>query len=638
VNEKPRGGGARFAAALLLVITAEPAAPLAEEPRKLELQESVQVSLVALEVTVWPKKLDSDACLGLTIDDFDLLVDHKPRKIYAVDSLGRTQEAYELGASLPGGSSPGGMTVVLFFDLWHLDVFFGAFPACPSTKPLAFAEARRFVEEEFHDGDRLLLVTAAGWPVVHYGWIRTQADALAALDRLKKNRQVIMPRQEHMHHNGWIAGIESLFLALGRYPGRKDVIYLADDFRFDDVAMRMYEIAARAQSNGVVVNAVDLLASCRQIAGPPCIHTGGGLGCTMFKVPVALNPLSSDTGGKLFSTDSIASAVHELRSMRKCRYLVSFRKEPAERKRAPSIQLNLRSGLQQELTVLAPSSYETAANAPSQADKSQALFLLPQFGKGLGAEVALWPYRPTGKRGRWKVFVLARVNRMDDEAWPEEVTEIKVNVLLHHQSRGYGQYTKTLAGAELKAFQEKGGTGLMLFPLDGIPPGDTTVDLTVTGNVEEVSANVSKSFNIPKPPGPGEARPWFLSDHLDRMGANAVLAPSFDDIVTPGRFVAFMGYGCASENGSPESYTGWLVPFAGGPPVALPLTWLKSPVGSRQTCGWLAGKVESSLPPGLWTFKPPADLGGQDGTSDVEFTVVPAIAPEGVVPAETKPQ
>ena len=89
------------------------------------------------------------------------------------------------------------------------------------------------------------------------------------------------------------------------------MIYLADDFRFDDVAMKMYEIAARAQSNSVVVHAVDLLDSCRKV---PC--KGGGLLCTDFMNPVALGPMSSETGGELFLTERIAAAVHELRARR----------------------------------------------------------------------------------------------------------------------------------------------------------------------------------------------------------------------------------------------------------------------------------------------------------------------------------
>jgi VWFA-related protein len=595
----------------------------AEEPKPSTLKESVQVNLVPLEVTVWPTKGDSDACLGLTIDDFELTVDGKPQKLYAVDSLGATQEVYAQKGSPAEGPSPGGLSVVLFFDLWHLDVFYRGFPACPSTKPLAFNEARRYVRDEFHDGDRLLLVTAAGWPVVHDGWLRTRADALAALDRLETDRQVKMPRQEHLHHNGWIAGIESLFLALGRYPGRKDVIYLADDFRFDDVALRMYDIAARAQANGVVVSAVDLLSSCRRVVGQPCMDIASGLGCTMFREPVALNPMSRDTGGTLFGTERIDSAVQQLRSMRKCRYLVSFRQGPRTTKRAPSIELSLRSGLQKDLTLFAPSSYESAANAPSRKDDDDALFLLPRFGSGLAADVVLWPYRPEGKHGRWNVFVLARVDRTDNQPWPDELTELTIRVIVHARSKGYGQYTRRLGGEPLKAFVSKGGTGSMLFPMEGIHPGDATVDLTVTGNAEDISANVSRTFTVPKPPSPGEARPWFLADHYDRVGERAVLAPSFDGVVSADEFVSFIGYGCLPKGGPAATYTGRLTPREGGATLPFQVAWLTKTDGSSAACGWLAGKLETPLTPGHWRFTPPADLAGGDAGAGVDFDVAP---------------
>jgi hypothetical protein len=622
------------ASVLLFAILGTATASVAEEPTKTALKESVQVSLVPLEVTVWPKKPDSDACLGLTKDDFELRVDGKPHEIYAVDSLGVTQEVYELKTPSAEALPPGGMSVVLFFDLWHLDLFYQGFPACPATKPLAFAEARRFVQEGFHDGDRLLLVTAAGWPVVHDGWIRTRADAMAALDRLEKNRQVMAPRQEHRHHNAWVAGIESLLLALGRYPGRKDVIYLADDFRFDDVAMRMYDIAARAQANGVVVSAVDLLSSCRRVVGRPCITVASGLGCTIFRDPIALTPISRDTGGTLFRTDRIAYAVSELRSMRKCRYLVSFRQEPTTSKRTPSVSLSLRKGLEKDLTLFAPSSYETAVNAPTQKDNDDALFLLPHFGNGLAADVVLWPYRPAVKRGRWNVYVMARVDRTDDAPWPDEITELTVRVLVHARSKVYGQITRRIRGDDLKAFQRKGGTGSMLFPLEGIKPGEVTVDLTVTGDAEDISANASRSFAVPKPPGPGEARPWFLSDHMGRIGETTVNAPSFDDVVTPGEIVSFIGYGCPGKSGVSDSYAGRLVPLAGGATISLPVAWLTKAEGSHQECGWLAGRLETALPPGLWTFNPPPNLAGEAGSAGVEFNVAPPAAPEGAVPAE----
>ena len=611
-----------LALSLAALLAAGPAAP--EKPKDVGLRESERVNLVAVEVTVWPKDLGSDACVGLTSDDFELTVNGKPRPIYAVDALGVEEEAYqpEAGAradDISGeAANPGGMSFVLLFDLWHLDVFFRGFPGCPRTKPLAFAEARRFVETEFHDGDRLLIVTFAGWPVIHHGWIRKRADAMAALDRVERSPRVLNPNQAHSHHEAWIAGMESLFLALGRYPGRKDVIYLADDFRFDDVSMRMYEIAGRAQANGVVVNSMDMVWICRHLVGRVKDDLPLGLGETPFRVPVALVPFTADTGGRLFRTDRIDTAARELRALRKCRYLVSFRKDPSEGKRAPSIDLKIRGERAHGLTLLRPSSYEPAAKAPTPTQRNEALFLIPRFGRGLAADATLWPYRPVGKKGnRWKTFVLARLDRTGDEPWPDDLSEIKVTVLLHRQSTIYGEYTKSLTGEALAAFREKGTSGLMLFPADEVVAGETTVDLIATTNVGDVSARASASFEVPKAPAAGEARPWFLADHLARIAGNAVLAPSLDGVVMPGELVAFLGYACAAKEGAKEIYTGSLVPLAGGTPLEVRVSWLER----GGACGWLAGKVDTALQPGLWTFKPPPELSGGGAAVDVDFNV-----------------
>jgi hypothetical protein len=640
--DRPLKVSIRCYGTVLLLISLSSAFPRAQaagqEPRKSGLTETARIDLVQMEVTVWPKVPGSDACLGLTAGDFELLVDGKPRPVYAVDAIGSDEEVYAPDAPQAVRPAAGGMALVLLLDLWHLDTFYRAFDACPRTKPIAFEEARRLVREEFHEGDRLLLVTFAGWPVIHYGWLVKREDALAALDRLEKNRQVRSPRQEHSHHIAWINGIESLLLALGRYPGRKDVIYLGDDFRFDDVAMRMYEIAARAQANGVVVSAVDLLESCRAIPGWACPDgpppPTGGLSCTPFSSPVALSPISRDTGGELFRAGQIASAVRALRSVRRCRYLVSFRKEPHEKKRAPSVTVNLK-GERKDIALHAPSSFETAEVAPSKREKEEALFLLPRFGRGIGAEVGLWPYRPAGKR--WQALVLARIERTDEEAWPEELSEIRVNVLVHKQSHVYAAVQKKITGEDLKEFRTTGRERLMVFPVEKVRPGEATVDLTVTADAEGVSANVRKFFTVPEPPGPGEARPWFLSDRFVRVSEAVLRAPSLDETLSPGEVGSVMAYACRAKEGAAASYTGRLIPLAGGAGVAVTLGWVDPPRHPRDGCGWLVGAVPDSLASGLWAFEPPSELGGGEGTATVEFSVV-SSAPPASLPAELAPK
>ena len=76
------------------------------------------------------------------------------------------------------------LTIVLFFDLWHLDLFRRTI--CGPTQVRAFDQARQMVKRSLRPGDRLLLVTFAGWPRIHGGWIRDpENDEMESVSFLK---------------------------------------------------------------------------------------------------------------------------------------------------------------------------------------------------------------------------------------------------------------------------------------------------------------------------------------------------------------------------------------------------------------------------------------------------------------------
>ena len=83
------------------------------------------------------------------------------------------------------------------------------------TAGLAFDEARRLIKEEFREGDRLLLATLGGWSQIYEGWIRDPEHALRAIDRLEVNPFVLAGRTEHLHHENWFDGLQTLILASG---------------------------------------------------------------------------------------------------------------------------------------------------------------------------------------------------------------------------------------------------------------------------------------------------------------------------------------------------------------------------------------------------------------------------------------
>jgi hypothetical protein len=161
----------------------------------------------------------------------------------------------------------------------------------------------------------------------------------------------------------------------------------------------------------------------------------------------------------------------------------------------------------------------------------------------------------------------------------------------------------------------------MFFPVEELRPGEATVELTVTGSLEEISANLRRSFTVPEPPRSGEARAWFLSDRVARFGKESVPVPSLDNVVGPGEPLSFLGFGCRGQTATDEAYSGSLTPFGGGPSVAVPVTWLHGIAPLRDGCGWLLGRTAAPLEPGLWTFQPPSNRGRVEATSRVEFSV-----------------
>jgi len=558
-----------------LLASAIPNTQAQQEPRETDYREEVQVDLVQVEVTVWPKKRDDPAlCRDLTVDDFEISVNGRAREISWVDWLGSAEamQAIEKAPIVDPENPP--LTMVLFFDLWHINTFYLLYNTCPVTRPMAFDQAREMVRTQFRPGDRLLLVTFAGWPVVHEGWIRDPAHALRALDRLEVNPQVVSPMQQHPHHQEWIAGMQSLLLALGRYPGRKEMFYLGEDFPFDDVQQQVYDLAARAQVNGVTIYAPDLLESCRSVPGPGCPGVStGGLGCTEFRRPVALGYITVNTGGEVFEgAHDLSTSVATVRRMRGCRYLLSFPMTRKEHKHSPAILVRTKR-------------------------------------KGL--------------------------RRAPGDDWPEGLERIEVEAVAHRGSKVYGKFSKVIEGDELASLSD-GQPRLFIFPLDTIRPGQNTVALRAMGVGGEVAANVRNELDVPRPPQPGQAGPWFLVDRLARVGDTVTVIPALQGVLAQNRGGLIMGYGC--QGTTPGTGDARLVALDGEETVTITVEWLDasgpSPVPEGH-CEWMAGPIDATLGLGLWRFEPPMARPNDKKPPEVEFRVVP---PEEIAFAVERPE
>ncbi|MFQ5671306.1 MAG: VWA domain-containing protein [Acidobacteriota bacterium] len=347
------------------------------ETGPIQLQEKMQVRIIQIEVTVWPERDEAAACRGLGADDFDLLVDGLPRPILEVDRPGRYGEVSSAPAGAeerpapvawPGqqtGQRPSAaaplelrgdpMQFVFYFDLWHLNSFVTRCHAL--TQPLAFSYVRHMLQETFQPGDRMMLASFAGRPLIHTAWIDDRERALQALDDLEVAPGILMPNRGHLRLDRWVQGWRTLFQALGRSPGRKHLFYLGDDLDWSPTPSVLYGLVGLAQLHHVLVHAVDLIWSCRT----------RDLLRTRYDMPLALGTLPFHTGGRLFGGgQTVARAVNTLRRLQGCQFLLSFRAHPADgRRRAPRVRVRLREG---GARLAAPVSYRKTAHAPVEAE------------------------------------------------------------------------------------------------------------------------------------------------------------------------------------------------------------------------------------------------------------------------------
>jgi VWFA-related protein len=615
---------------VLALTWAVPAAGAEDEPAQIDYTEEVQVRLVQVDATVWPKDGATGSCAGLTPTDFEVLVDGEPRRVVWVDRLASTEEGTAEEQAVRPAPSRSALRIVLYFDLWHLDVMRAGFDACPATRMLAFNEARRMLREGFLPGDEVLLVTFAGWPNIHHGWISDREEALRALDRLEVDPAVRSCPIPHTSHKSWIEGMSSLLLALGRYPEPKDLIYLADDFRFDDeVALSLGDLAARAQANNVTLHAVDLLWTCRSVPGPGCPgFRRGGLQCSPWRTPVILGQVAANLGGRLFLSDSVAIAVQQLRQS--CRYRISF-DAPPERKRREPPRIVVQLG-RDDLTLYAPTSFEGPSHAPNERDEQDALFLLPRFGQGLDLEAGLWPLRPAeGKRKKssWDALLLTRLRRVPHEPWPDDLSQIVLDAAAYRGGKIYGKFRKIVEREDLQRLRDSGESSLLVFPIESVRQGEAIVAVRAQGKAAdgEVAASLHVQQTVPEPPGPGEARPWFLADRLGRASSTVTLLPSLDGLLPADREAWIVGYACDTDQTRSSEAPGRLLSIDGNLSVPVPIAWLDP--SRPNACGWLAGLVERGLSPGLWRFEPPETFrAGADARVGVEFRVV-AADPDG---------
>lgn len=563
-----------------------------------ERVERVEVGLSQIDITAWSKDGDSNQCRGLTADDFLLRVDGRLTDIVAVDSagtfVGEIRNGETESSSLKPPEDP--LTLVLLFDHFHLGLFR---PICGSTLPLAIESSRQMIENHFREGDRLLIVEYTGWPQASTDWADTRVAALRSLelveDRIARRAETIV----HSHHQNWVENLETLARSLGDIPGRKEVLYLGDDF-YPDTLDRIDEFVAHSHAARVSWNAVDLISLCRE-----------SLRGSVFARPNGIALLASNTGGQLHRTSSIADAVISLREAQGCRYTISFKARP---KRARTIKQNVRvSTTRDDVLLRYPFSVLHPNIEPSAEKKAHAVFVQPRLSRGFEADAQLTLIEPNTSKS-WKALLTTRVRPQVEELEHSDIERLEITAQAVEGSRIRGRFVKTFEGHELEKFLSDPEGGKFDMYVD-VTKGINTVMVTARDPDIEFAANARAELIVPSAPAPDEAPIWLLAERVKTTDSGTLVPVPLTEILPTPESPMIFGFACIAEGHDARFRQGTLVSPDGNSTRPVPLRWASEPTSAKWVvkrhrkgakCGWMVGKIHvEHLTTGIWRFEPP---------------------------------
>lgn len=234
------------AAGLAAIITVSAAAAQSDEPQRSSVTERTGSHLVLIDTLV----LDSSGhpVGGLTIDDFEVIVDSHLRTIDSVDL--HCDPALEAGSGRVRAGEPldaAPRRVVIALDYQHLGQL---------GRVAVLEQLREELPDIIGQDDQVMVTALTGSLRIEQGFTNDSARVLATLDRMEHDISLWLPDFRHLSEQGFIGGLGALFDVLQRVPGPKAVA-LYSEMQDVPLDLEFAELAAQATTARCAVYPVD---------------------------------------------------------------------------------------------------------------------------------------------------------------------------------------------------------------------------------------------------------------------------------------------------------------------------------------------------------------------------------------------
>ncbi len=243
---------------ILLVALVTPAfSQEAADPIDIQKREEVEVELVLIDALVLDRQ--GRTVPGLTLDDFEVIVDQEVRPINTLDEIcdaGALEDPKGMrdpARRVPIEAPSTGRKIILAFDYLHLDSI---------SRVDALTSARRMMENGTVTGEEIMVVALNGGLRIEQAFTNDADEVIDTLQRMQNDISLWGGRYYHLTEKPFYRGLQVLIDVLGTVDGGKAIILYSNNPSLsdqDDIAfMELASSAASSRCSVYPVHSVGL--------------------------------------------------------------------------------------------------------------------------------------------------------------------------------------------------------------------------------------------------------------------------------------------------------------------------------------------------------------------------------------------
>lgn len=533
------GGSGAIALALVVVLGGEVRAQ--QEPLDVDQTERVRVRLVILDAVVVDRR--GRTVPGLGRDDFEVIVDGRPRPIDTLDVNcpgGAMNEPH--GVQNPANreaipAPPTGRRIVLAMDYLH----FGG-----SVDVLE--RAKYMVREMEGDGEEIMVVALNGGLRIEQKFTSDRQAVWDALHRMEYDISLWNGVFSHSNELGFFNGLQALMNLLESLPGSKAVVL----FSTVDVPASMNDNLYASLAGNAVSSRTAIYTVQADGIQPPSLGTstapglrtsseGGSIHMTPIGGSAMMKRLAFDTGGTYTrGTNDLSLGYARAQRDLGCRYAVGIYDDEAGFDESRQVQLRVkRPGLR----AIHPSNYRFRSPEARRETSLMSAFLAPEMFENGVVRTHIFPVRPRKPRLWETVVAVSFPAPVGGEHGALAAHEFGAVIKLGNRVVHHFSWKVTLRARDDS--RESWPTVTFLEPLE-LKSGRYTVSAVVSGFAGGAPSATIAEFDLPR-----IDRKALLTEPIlwRRPSGNVVLGSS--DAVESGGSLRETGMGAHLENYEP---------------------------------------------------------------------------------------